>query len=77
MSVIRNDEKELKTGKLRSIFNQAKRLLDEEPFYPGKYVNERRSSMKRPADPSCWCRRSSWKGLMLTCWLQSDEIKHA
>lgn len=43
MSVIRNDEKELKTGELRSIFNQAKRLLDEEPLYPGKYVNERSS----------------------------------
>lgn len=50
--MIRNDEKELETGELRSIFNQAKRLLDEEPLYPGKYVNERRSSMKRPADPS-------------------------
>lgn len=33
---MRNDEKELKTGKLRSIFNQAKRLLDEEPLYSGK-----------------------------------------
>lgn len=52
MSLIRNDEKELKTGELRSIFNQAKRLLAEEPHYPGKYVNEGRPSMKRPADLS-------------------------